>query len=292
MAARDVDGDGVLDLCTAYALDGNGLSVLIGRGDGSFKPGVQYAGSYSGTFDNVRSIALADADRDGDLDAFIANFGSQDVSFWRNRGNGTFDPQLRLGVGDQAVDLAVADFDGDGALDLAAQVAPSAPNGWYYPAVTIAGGKIGAGWTLYCTAKLNSLGCTPSMHAIGAPSATAPSGFVASATAVLNNKSGLLFYGLNGAANLPFQGGRLCAAPPLLRAPLANSGGHPPPNDCSGAYSIDLNAFAQGLAGGHPDPALRVPGTSVHCQWWSRDPGFAQPDNSALSDALAYVVGP
>ena len=38
------------------------------------------------------------------------------------------------------------------------------------------------------------------------------------------------------------------------------------------------------------DPALRRPGTFVHCQWWGRDPGDAH--GSALTDALQYCIVP
>jgi len=143
----------------------------------------------------------------------------------------------------------------------------------------------------YCTAKLNSLGCTPAISASGNSSAAASSGFVVSAANVLNNKPGLLFYGLNGPAAAPFQGGFLCIAPPLHRAPVVYSGGSSGPLDCSGVLSFDMNAFAAGALGGAPLPELLLPGSFVQCQWWGRDNGFAAPLNTSLSDALGYVVG-
>ena len=145
--------------------------------------------------------------------------------------------------------------------------------------------------TIYCTAKLNSLGCMPAIVSSGDSSVSANFGFVISAANVLNNKPGLLLYGLDGPGALPFQGGILCIAPPLHRAPAVNSGGTPATLDCSGVLSIDMNAFAAGALGGSPGPELLVPGSFVNCQWWSRDNGFAAPLNTSLSDGLGYIVG-
>jgi hypothetical protein len=150
----------------------------------------------------------------------------------------------------------------------------------------------GGGSTIYCTAKTNSLGCLPSISSTGTPSATAGSGFNLVVANVLNNKNGLFFYGVNGRAALPFQGGTLCVKSPVKRTFGIGSGGNPPPNDCSGIYTLDMNAFAVSSGPPAPLPALTVPGTVVDCQVWGRDPGFAAPNNTTLSNGLEYTVGP
>lgn len=143
----------------------------------------------------------------------------------------------------------------------------------------------GGAAALYCTAKVNSLGCTPTIAASGAPSLSSPNPFDITCTDVINNKVGILFYGTGGRAAIPFQGGVLCVQPPIKRTALSSSGGNPPPNDCSGSYSFDFNAWAQGGS----DPNL-VSGTTVNAQYWMRDP--QSPSTTGLSAGAEFTLQP
>jgi hypothetical protein len=138
-----------------------------------------------------------------------------------------------------------------------------------------------------CPPKVNSAGCTPAIAWSGAPIVGQTSGFVVSCSNILTNKNGVLFYGLNGSASIPFQGGTLCVAGPQKRTQVVNSGGT---GGCTGVLHIDFSAYSHGLLGGTPPAALLVPGTTVHMQWWSRDPGYAPPNSSSLSGSLRVVT--
>ncbi len=139
---------------------------------------------------------------------------------------------------------------------------------------------------VYCTAKPNSLGCLPSIAFTGTPSVSSPAAFTISASNELNNRFGLLFYG-NGTAAGAFQGGTLCVNQPLTRTNLQNSNGNPPPDDCSGTYAINFNAYIQSGI----DPAL-IAGTKVDAQYWSRDPSDPTGFTTALSNALDFIIQP
>lgn len=137
---------------------------------------------------------------------------------------------------------------------------------------------------VYCTAKVNSLGCLPQIEFFGAPSITSASPFLVTVRQVLNNKVGVSYYGLNGRAAVPFQGGTRCVALPVKRTGSQVSAGNPGASDCSGFYSVDFNARIQSGI----DPNL-VLGAQVNQQFWSRDGGVAS--GTGLSDAIEFVIG-
>jgi predicted outer membrane repeat protein len=133
----------------------------------------------------------------------------------------------------------------------------------------------------YCTAKTNSLGCTPEIWSTGSATLAGLDDFRVRARNVIANKIGILFWGHLANAT-PFQGGTLCVASPFVRTPVQSSFGNPPPDDCSGAYTFHFaHAYMsqQGLAGGD----------EIFAQYWSRDPQ-SLPSHTGLTDALWFVV--
>jgi hypothetical protein len=118
LKAGDFNGDGKLDLVAtnSYGADGpgNSVSVLLGNGDGTFRPQVAYS-----VGDYPESVAVGDFNGDGILDLAVGGDGSSAVDILLGNGDGTFQPQIEYPVGNQPLFLATGDFNGDGILDLA-----------------------------------------------------------------------------------------------------------------------------------------------------------------------------
>jgi hypothetical protein len=150
-------------------------------------------------------------------------------------------------------------------------------------------GTLLASWTCppaqtYCTAKTNSLGCLPAIGSTGTASYTNPAPFVVSASNELNQKAGLLFYGVS-ASSAPFQGGFKCVASPSIRTGIQSSGGSASGDDCTGSYAYDFTPRIQGFV----DPQL-VPGAEIFVQYWSRDP--QSPSTTNLTAGLRFTICP
>jgi len=104
----DFNGDGITDLAVA----GGSVRILLGNGDGTFQRGQAYADG-----NTQLSVAVGDFNHDGHLDLAIGT-ESGAVSIFIGNGDGTFQPPQ--GFATQGYFLAVADFNGDGYLDIAA----------------------------------------------------------------------------------------------------------------------------------------------------------------------------
>jgi hypothetical protein len=137
---------------------------------------------------------------------------------------------------------------------------------------------------VYCTAKTNSQGCEPRIGFQGAPSLSVGNNFEVIAWDVLNKTPGILIHSFTPDSK-PFLGGTLCIGTPIVRTEVQFSGGSTQGNDCTGRYEFH---FRQTYMAAHGFLA----GKGVYCQYWSRDPGIAPPNNVGLTAGLHFVVQP
>lgn len=126
-AAADFNGDNKLDLVVVNHLFQVGnVSILPGDGTGHFGTPTKF-----NVGDDPLSVATGDFNGDGSMDLVVANEGgfSDNVSVLLGDGMGSFGAATNFPVGgEQPGDVVVADFNGDGKLDLAV-VNVSTPRG-------------------------------------------------------------------------------------------------------------------------------------------------------------------
>ncbi|MBV9927201.1 MAG: VCBS repeat-containing protein [Acidobacteria bacterium] len=117
--ARDLNGDGRIDLVTANGRDLT-LSVLPGKGDGTFKAPTSYEV-------NGGPVSMASADFNGDGRADLVIIGTLNPDLLTqgpgfrvllNRGDGTFTAQGFSMLGAAPRSVRAGDFNGDGKADL------------------------------------------------------------------------------------------------------------------------------------------------------------------------------
>jgi hypothetical protein len=118
VATGDFNGDKKLDLLVTYS-SGNCpyVSIFLGNGDGTFQTTpINTTPLYSPT-----APGIGDFNGDGKLDLAVAEqFGTiSQVEILLGNGNGTFSAGAIYSVGSSPTSVAVADFRGNGKLDLA-----------------------------------------------------------------------------------------------------------------------------------------------------------------------------
>jgi hypothetical protein len=75
--------------------------------------------NYDAKASNPHSVAVADLNNDGASDIVTANFGSDNISIFLGKGDGTFNTAINAATGTKPISIATGDFNSDGKIDLA-----------------------------------------------------------------------------------------------------------------------------------------------------------------------------
>ena len=117
-AIPDLNGDKKLDIvlvgCSTQGTN-NVVTVLLGNGNGTFRPPVTYAAGASGL------LKIRDVNNDGALDVIVPNSQNRgtNVAVLLGNGDGTLRAAQQYVVDGAVTGVVSADFDFDGFADLA-----------------------------------------------------------------------------------------------------------------------------------------------------------------------------
>jgi len=116
LALGDLNGDHKLDIVVVnngYGDGGWSVSVLLGKGDGTFANQVIYDSGFVPT-----KVVLGDLNGDGKLDIIMSNAAENPASVLLGVGDGTFAEKVDLTFDGGMNALALGDIDGDHKLDI------------------------------------------------------------------------------------------------------------------------------------------------------------------------------
>jgi hypothetical protein len=111
----DFNRDGILDLAELNFLPTGSVEILLGNGDGTFRPGDTYTVAGAPFY-----AATASLRRNGILDLVIAGGGVDDVYVMLGNGDGTFQAPVPYGTTAEPTMVALGDFTGGGNIDIVA----------------------------------------------------------------------------------------------------------------------------------------------------------------------------
>jgi len=115
VAVADVNADGKPDVLTANSFT-NTVGVLLGNGNGTFRPVVTYS---SGGFGDPFDLVAADVNGDGKLDVLTANYNTSSAGVLLGNGDGTFQAVATYPTqGANPTGIAAGDINSDGKLDI------------------------------------------------------------------------------------------------------------------------------------------------------------------------------
>jgi hypothetical protein len=150
LTAADFDGDGHPDLAVSTHDGGasGSVTLMYGRGDGTFQPGGDYI-----VGDNLTQVIGADVNGDGLLDLLVSHRPGNRIAVFLNRGGRSFTGPVFYAVDREPIAFHASDLNGDGRIDLAVSahtanklaIMLNRGDGTFLPPVYYPGGSYTAG---------------------------------------------------------------------------------------------------------------------------------------------------